>query len=80
MIPILTVPTYVTTMLSYGEGPKKTFLEYLEYFYWDDHREYDADSNLAIARKNLEVGEQQEHGNHGAIARWYVCARETHSQ
>ena len=47
---------YLTTMLSYGEGPKKTFLEYLEYFYWDDHGEYDADSNLAIARKNLRSG------------------------
>ena len=47
---------YMTTMLSYGEGSKKTFLEYLEYFYWDDHGEYDADSNMAISRKNLRTG------------------------
>ena len=47
---------YLTTMLSYGEGAKKTFLEYLEYFYWDDHGEYDATSNLAIFRKNLRSG------------------------
>ena len=47
---------YMTTMLSYGAGAKKTFLEYLEYFYWDYHGEYDADSNLAIARKNLRSG------------------------
>ena len=47
---------YMTTMLSYRAGAKKTFLEYLEYFYRDDHGEYDADSNLAIARKNLRSG------------------------
>ena len=47
---------YMTTMLSYGTDAKKTFLEYLEYFYWDDHGEYDADSNMAIARKNLRSG------------------------
>ena len=47
---------YMTTMSSYGEGSKKTFLEYLEHFYWDDHGEYDADSNMAISRKNLRTG------------------------
>ena len=47
---------YKTTMLSYGEGAKKAFLEYLKYFYWDDHGEYDASTNLAIFRKNLRTG------------------------
>ena len=35
---------------------KNIFLEYLEYFYWDDHGEHDATSNFGIFWKNLRSG------------------------